>query len=309
VNVRIREMTVGPRRLLVTCHLLLVTLLLGCRMSLSPLGNRLEVGAESYVVFEAGGEDGQGDLYASPASGGPIFPITFSRVHETAPALSPDGTMLAYIRAPRESDSAGYRVWVMNLLNGAEREVPVSPVGAPRRVAWSRDGQRLFVRTSGGDLVAPAPPASPGLQPATGALQPAADSAFQVVLGDPPFAIVTRCADGAGLCVSPDSGDAQVLASGGRDPFMWGTDSVGYFVGNDIEIRPLGGGLTRRMSWANSPDRPKTATQFPGVPGSGEPPGLRQPRPSDGRTPASYRPRTPPHRTPGLGHPPFLASR
>ena len=244
-------------------------------MSLSPLGNRLEVGAESYVVFEAAGEDGQGDLYASPASGGPIFPVTFSRAHETAPALSPDGTTLAFVRAPREADSAGYRVWIMNLLNGAERELPVSPVGAPRRVAWSRDGQRLFVRTSGGDLVAPAPPASPDLQPAIGALQAAADSTFQVVLGDPPFAIVTRCTDGVGLCVSPDSGDAQVLAPGGRDPFLWGTDSVGYFVGNEIEIRPLGGGTTRRVIWANVPVAPRTATYFPGVKRDVRPPGMR----------------------------------
>jgi hypothetical protein len=58
------------------------------------------VGSESYVVFEAAGEDGQGDLYASPAAGGPSFPVTFSRAHETAPALSPDGTMLAYLRLP-----------------------------------------------------------------------------------------------------------------------------------------------------------------------------------------------------------------
>jgi hypothetical protein len=256
-------------------------------MSLSPLGNRLQVGSESYVVFEAVGEGGQGDLYATPAGGGPSFPVTFSRVHETAPALSPDGTMLAYIRAPLEADSAGYRVWIMNLLNGAERELPESPGGAPRRVAWSRDGQRVFVRTSGGDLVASAPPASPSQEAVTGALQAVADSALEVVLGDPPFAIVTSCAGAAGLCVPSDSGAPQVLDAGGRDPFVWGPDSVGYFVGNDIEIRPLGGGATRRLNWARSPDRPKTATQFPGVPGSTEPPGLRQPSPSDGRRPAS----------------------
>lgn len=245
-------------------------------MSLSPLGNRLEVGSDAYLVVEAVGEDGQGDLYATPTGGGPLFPITFSRAHETAPALSPDGTMLAYIRAARETDSAGFRVWIMNLVNGAERELPVSPVGAPRRVAWSRDGQRVFVRTTGGDLVAPAPPASPSLEPAIGAMLAAADSALQVVLGDPPFAIVTRCTDGAGLCVPSDSGVAQVLAPGGRDPFAWGTDSVGYFVGNEIEIRPLGGGATRRLNWARSPDRPKTATHFSGVQRELGPPGLRQ---------------------------------
>ncbi|MEP7327234.1 MAG: hypothetical protein ABI836_14885 [Gemmatimonadota bacterium] len=252
---------------------------MGCKASLSPLANRLEVGSDSYVIFEAAGEDGQGDLYAAPAGGGPVYPVTFSRAHETAPALSPDGTMLAYIRAPRETDSAGFRVWIMNLLNGSERELPESPAGAPRRVAWSKDGQRVFVRTSGGDLVASAPPASTSLQPASGALQLTADSAFRVLLGDPPFAIVTRCRNDAGLCVPAHSGSEQVLAPGGRDPFQWGGDSVGYFVGDDIEIRPLAGGATRRLNWASAPDRPKRATQFPGVPRSTEPPGLRQPAP------------------------------
>ena len=273
---RLRLRTSGSsHRKLVTCYLSLVTLLLGCKASLSPLGNRIEVGSDSYVVFEATGEDGQGDLYATPSSGGPAFPITFSRAHETGPALSPDGTMLAYLRAARETDSAGYRVWIMNLLSGAERELPESPVGVPRLVAWSRDGRRVFVRTTAGDLVAAAPPASSSLEPATGALQAVADSAFHVILGDPPFATVGACPQGPGLCVPSDSGSVQLLSSTGRDPFTWSSDSVGYFVGNEIEIRPLAGGTTRRLRWAKSPDHPKTATQFPGMMRDTGPPGMR----------------------------------
>src|SRR6185295_17231283 len=118
------------------------------------------------------------------------------------------------------------------------------------------------------------PPATPRLEPVTGVLQAVADSALQVVLGDPPFAIVTSCAGGVGLCVPSDSGAVQVLDPDGRDAFAWGPDSVGYFVGSNIEVRPLGGGATRTLNWAKVPDRPRTATQFPGVPGSTEPPGL-----------------------------------
>lgn len=244
-------------------------------MSLSPLGNRIEVGSDAYVIFDAVGEDGQGDLYATPAGGGPIFPVTYSRAHESGPVLSPDGTMLAFLRSTNQNDSAGHRVWIMNLLSGTERMLPESESGWPNRVAWSRDGQRLFVRTAAGDLVTLAPPASPALERADAAFQAQADSSFQVVLGDPPFATVAGCSDGPGLCVPADSGKVQVLTSEGRNPFAWGADSVGYFVGRDIEVRPLGGGITRRLSWTKPPVAPKTATQFPGMKRDTGPPGLR----------------------------------
>lgn len=221
-----------------------------CRVSLSPLQNRIGVGTESYLIFTARGEGGQGDLYAASGSGGPVFPVTFTRVHETAPALSPDGLMLAYLRGRTAEDSAGFRIWVMNLLNGNEREIPRPGGGHPSHLGWSSDGRTLFIRTSSGDFQTPAPPARPDLQPADPA---AAARALSVVLGDPVFARVVPC-DSAGLCVETPGGNRSVLTADGAHPVRWGPDSVGYFVGSIFVVRPLGAGQAREVEWQKMPE-------------------------------------------------------
>ncbi len=235
-------------------------------MSLSPLKNRVEIGVESYLVFDADGEGGEGDLYAGSASGGSVYRITFSRAHESSPALSPDGAMLAFIRGGTSEDSSSHRIWVMNLLNGAERELPALGDGIhPERLGWSADGRTLYVRTSAGNYFTPAPPAKPDLKPATAGQGSGADTALSVMLGEPPQATVIRCPDGPGLCVPADSGAVQLLTSEGRDAFRWGADSVAYWLGDGIEVRPLGGGTTRLLRWTDVPTHPRGATQFPGV--------------------------------------------
>jgi hypothetical protein len=260
---RSQSTSVGIR--LVSCAGLL-TLALGCRMSLSPVKNRIGVGVESYLMFDADGEDGQGDIYAVSASGGPIFRVTWSRAHESSPALSPDGSMLAFIRGRRSDDSATFRVWIMNLLNGAERELPMlGGTAFPQRVAWSADGTRLYVRSSAGDFTTPAPPARLLVSAISSATKPGADSALAVILGDPARGLVEPCADGLGVCVKTDSGLPQRLTEHGRDAFRWGADSVGYFIDDEIEVRPLAGGVTHRVLWVNPPPHPRTATEFGGV--------------------------------------------
>jgi hypothetical protein len=233
-------------------------------MSLSPIKNKIEVGVESYVVFEGDGEGGQGDLFAGSAGGGSVYRLTFSRVHEFGPALSPDGAMLAFIRGRTREDSSSYRVWVMNLLNGAEREITMEGAGYPRRVGWSRDGTAIYARASSGDFVASAPPSTSGFTP-VGDDAARADSAVSILLGEPATATVTGCLNGPGLCVPSDSGGFQVLSTDGRDAFRWGADSVGFWVGDVVEVRPLGGGKTRELRWTRMPPHPGKATQFPGL--------------------------------------------
>jgi hypothetical protein len=257
--------------------------LTGCKMSLSPVKNKLGVGVESYVFFDADGEDGQGDIYAGSANGGTIFRVTFSRAHESSPALSPDGVMLAFIRGPRATDSAGHRVWIMNLLSGAERKLTAAGATAfPVKLGWSIDGRTLFIRTTAGDFQTAAPPSSAQLTPVSAGSRRAADTALSVSLGDPVIAIAVPCEGGIGICaVSSSSGKSQLLSESGRNALRWGADSVGYFIGNGLEIRPLGGGNTRELHWAGTPPNPRTATQFPGGPGpatQGEPGGLIPPR-------------------------------
>lgn len=254
-----------PRLSPFTFHLSLFTLVLlsGCRVSLSPLKNRVSVGEESYVVFDGEGEDGQGDLYAGSASGGSVFRITFTRVHESSPALSPDGTMLAFIRGARAADSASHRIWIMNLLNGAEREMPVlGPAAYPRRLAWSLDGAAIYARTAQGDFRIPAPPAPATPEAVTAGTQATADTILAVPLGFPVIAIATGC--DSGICAFTRSG-SQVVSTEGRDPFRWGSDSLAYIRGRGIEVRPLAGGATREVRWTQVPSELRTATQFPGI--------------------------------------------
>ena len=248
---------------LLTTYSSLITVM-GCRVSLSPVKNRVGVGVESYVVFDADGENGEGDLYVGSSSGGRAFRVTFSRVHEASPALSPDGIMLAFIRGRHAADSAGHRIWVMNLLNGAEREVPLLAEGAyPQRLGWSLDGTRLFVRTARGDFQVAAPPADPEAHPVEPAAKPTADTMLAVPLGSPVVAIAADC--DSGICVFTPAG-SQLLSGEGRDPFRWGSDSVGYFNRSGIEVRPLGGGTTRELRWSQVPSDLRTATHFPGAP-------------------------------------------
>ncbi|TFG50583.1 MAG: hypothetical protein E4H38_03320, partial [Gemmatimonadales bacterium] len=120
-----------------------LVLLAACRGTLSPLSNKVEIGQESYIVFAADGEDGVGDLFASSPGGGTAWQITFGRVDERLPALSPDGVMLAFDRGRLPGDTTTRSVVVMNLLNGAERQVVAPGVLRPSAIAWSADGERI----------------------------------------------------------------------------------------------------------------------------------------------------------------------
>ena len=114
-------------------------LAVACRGTLSPLSNRIEVGQEPYVIMVADGEDGLGDLFASSTAGGMPWQITFTRVDERLPSLSPDGISLAFIRSRAPGDTAVRHVAVMNLLNGSERQLPLPAAVRVEQLAWSMD--------------------------------------------------------------------------------------------------------------------------------------------------------------------------
>ncbi len=241
--------------------LVAIPLLAGCRVSLSPLQNRIAVGQEAFVVFVADGEGGLGDLFAVPGAGGVVTPVTYTRLDESAPALAPDGAALAFLRTiPGAPDQ---RLVVMNLLNGSERDAPI-PAGRGTRVAWSRTGESLFLETDSGRYRMDAPPGPGEIVPLGPAEAAAAESALAVLLGEPPFARVARCGDTPGLCVVTAEGATGPLAAEGRDPARWGGDSVAYFVADRLEIRPLGPGQARHLSWSRPPPSPRQPTVHPG---------------------------------------------
>ena len=236
-----------------------------CSGTLPPLRGQIEVGAEGYAIVVAGDGPGGGDLYAVRAYDGPVVPITFSRVGEMRPALSPDGRRVAFLRGRAVADSVPGSVWVMDLLTGGEREVELPKnAGTPRQVGWSRDGAALTVAAGAGLYRA---------KPAIGSLEavsvppadrPAAESTLAVLLGEPVFARVVPCPEPGALCVASDTGPPGLLAEHARDATRWGPDSVAFLTGSAIEVRPLGPGLARRIEWSELPGRARELTGFAG---------------------------------------------
>ncbi len=231
------------------------TLAAACGGFISPLKNRLAVGEESYLVFVGDGENGQGDLFAVSTGGGVVYQVTYSRVAEGHPALSPDGRRLAFTRARRAADTTDRAIWIMNLDDGAEHEVPALPGGAqPVRLAWNADGTRLFIATTdrslvyatGDDTVVDGgPDARFGLETRAGVL---------------PGVAVTPCGENA-LCLPGEDG-LDTLARPARDPLRWGGDSLAYFVKDELYVRPLAGGRVRLVPWRDAPPHPRQPTVF-----------------------------------------------
>jgi hypothetical protein len=239
-----------------------------CSGTLPPLRGQMEVGRDAYAVFVGGTSRAGGDLYAVRTDGGPPVQVTFTPVGEMRPALSPDGGMVAFLRGTSLRDSTPGSVWVMNLLTGADRELALPKgAGTPVAVGWDRDGRSLVVRASAGVFRMRAPPAGADPRPVPSNERPAAESSLAVLLGDPVFARVVPCAQAGALCVAADTGAPGLLARGARDPLRWGSDSVAYFLRDQVEIRPVGPGRARLLGWDNPPDGARQMTVFTGRPG------------------------------------------
>lgn len=248
-------------------HLTVVLLfsLVSCRGTLSPLSNRLDVGEEPYLVFSADGEAGAGDLFASALVGGTPYQITFTRVDERLPALSPDGAMLAFVRARAPGDTSAAALVVMNLLNGAERRADLTAVGSVEALAWSPDGATIYVRRGEAIFTLPAPPVGGELAPVQPAIAAAADSAFRVFLGRPPVGEALSCPGGQGVCTRLGEGEVMLLNPTASSPTRWPGDSLAYLEQGEWTIRPLAGGATRILRWTAPVGHPRSVSVFGGV--------------------------------------------
>jgi len=223
------------------------------------------VGRDAYALFVAGDGPAGGDLYAVHTEGGPAVQVTFTNVGEMRPTLSPDGSTVAFLRGRSPRDSTPGSLWVMSLLSGTDRELELPRgAGAPTEVAWAKDGRTLVVRTAAGLYRLNPPPAKPEARAVPAGERAAAESSLAVLLGDPVFARVVPCAEPGALCVQGDTGAPGLLARDARDPFRWGDDSVAYFLGDRVEIRPLGPGRARRLDLADPPSRAREMTVFLG---------------------------------------------
>jgi hypothetical protein len=242
----------------------MTTLIGACEGTLPPLRGKVEVGRDPYALF-VGGRGISSDLYAVRGDGGPTIPLTYTPVAELAPALAPNGGTVAFFRGRSLRDSTPATVWVLNLLSGSDRELRLpKDAGAPRQVGWSRDGKSLVVRAEGGLYRLAAPPAKPESRLVPGTGRAAAESSLAVLLGDPVFARVVPCPAAGELCVVGDSGTPGFLARKAQQAVRWGPDSVALLIGDKVEIRPLGRGRPRRLTWSNLPENPRQMTFFEG---------------------------------------------
>ncbi|HEU5304340.1 MAG TPA: hypothetical protein VFU40_06830 [Gemmatimonadales bacterium] len=238
-----------------------------CDPTLPPLRGQIEIGEEPYAVFVGGGALNS-DLYAVHPEGGTPIPITFTNVAETRPALSADGRRLAFLRGSSLEDSTPATVWVMNLRSGSERELQLPKgAGRPRQVAWERGGNAIIVATEEELYRLNPPPGRPEAEQLDDAERAVAESSLAVLLGDPVFTRVVPCENPRDLCLVAASGRSGLLANAVRDPVRWGPDSVGFFVGDRLQIRPLRRGRPRLLLMTDAPERPREATFFPGRPG------------------------------------------
>jgi hypothetical protein len=257
---------VGSRRVRRAGGLLL---LVACESTFLPLRGKFEVGRDPMVVFVGGDGPAGGDLYAVPTSGGRAIPITFSTVGEMRPALSPDGAAVAFLRGGSLADSAPASVWVLNLINGAEREIELpEDAGRPEQAGWTDGGRSLVVR-AGGKLYRAEPPAEGAARPLPVAQRAPAESALAVLLGRPAFARAVPCANPEDLCVVGDTGSPALFARRAREPARWGDDSVAYLEGDRLVVRPLAAGRARQVEWSALPARPRQPSVFAGA--TGEP--------------------------------------
>ncbi len=218
------------------------------------------------VVFVGGDSPGGGDLYAVPTSGGQAIPITFSSVGEMRPTLSPDGAAVAFLRAGSLTDSVPESVWVLNLINGAERRVELpKDAGPPEQVGWIDSGRSLVMRAGGRLYRVEAPPAMGTARPVPAVERASAESALAVLLGSPAFARAVPCGNAEDLCVVGDTGAPGLLARGAREPARWGDDSVAYLEGDRLVVRPLSAGRARQVEWSALPARPRQLSVFAGA--------------------------------------------
>lgn len=230
-----------------------------------PLRHRIGAGQEPYLVFVADAPDGRGDLWAVAPGGGTPIQITFSLPAEYGATLSPDGIQIAFMRSRSEVDTAQRRLAVLNLLNGAERAMPLpEEAGSPLQAVWAPDGRALYVRTTTGLWRLNPPPHAPDGTRVPSDARSSIDSLFAVQVGEPAFARIAQCADATGLCVVSDSG-VSVLAPDAIEPVRWGADSVGYLVGQELIVRSLGPGRSRMIQLPTMRN-PRSFTYFPGRP-------------------------------------------
>lgn len=232
----------------------------GCNVT--PLTGKITPGDEAFLIVVGEGDDGTTDLFAAPANGGAFYRLTYSRPVETAPAIGPDGRRVAFLRQYQDRKT---ELVVLDLGSMSEVRMPVSLGLDHARLGWSERGDSIAVGSESRLWIAALSAAQRTAQAVPALDSARVDSLTRQRLGSPVFAVITGCRATPGWCATSASGETALAANAG-DPFRWGPDAVAYLAEGRVEVRPLGGGATRSISWKDPPRNLRQPTYHPGPP-------------------------------------------
>jgi len=229
----------------------------GC--AVTPITGKIAAGDEAFVIAVGEGTDGATDLFAAPATAGKYYRLTFSRVVEDRPRLSPSGTVVGFFRRlPTATELV-----LLDLTSMAERRARLP--GTASRIGWSEAGDTVFVAAAADTLMAALAAPEFSLTPVPPGLRGGAARAIGEWLGPSGFAVVGPCRHREGVCALVSDSVETLLGPVDLEPVRWGPEAVGYVRDGRIEVRPLGGGRPTHPNLAEAPRGLRQLTHHPGT--------------------------------------------
>ncbi|HWV27256.1 MAG TPA: hypothetical protein VNZ66_08535, partial [Aeromicrobium sp.] len=133
-------MLCSTARLRRRCLLVLLSLV---ALTLAPLGiaSPGTAAEAAYIVFSSDRNEDRYQLFRMNLDGSGVTQLTSGSSNATRPAISPDGTKIAY--------ASGASLWVINS-DGSDAEILASTYTWVESVDWSPDGSQLVYVESGG---------------------------------------------------------------------------------------------------------------------------------------------------------------
>jgi Tol biopolymer transport system component/uncharacterized protein YraI len=117
------------------------------------------VASVASTVAATGGATAGHKIVFQVSSGGPIYVAnpngTGLRRLTTGidPAISPDGTQVAFTRWSGSNNGSPGNLWVINLDGSGERKVLTLDVAQPKSPTWSPDGKQIVIQYQNGGVV------------------------------------------------------------------------------------------------------------------------------------------------------------
>jgi TolB protein len=164
-------------------------------------------GPIAFVLDDSSGVEGSGDIWIMSPDGSSAMQLTDDPANDTDPAVSPDGSMIAF-----ESDRSGtYQIYIMGNDGSGVTRLTTDGGSAP---TWSPDGTKILFGGPGGDL-----------------WLMDADGTDPVQLTDTPAVVEmysTWSPDGTKIAYTSDPSDLAlyVMDADGTDPVLL-TDDIG----------------------------------------------------------------------------------